>query len=233
MHTGDEGRDRRVVLVVEDDPAICEVVVDAVEAIGHRSLQETSGLRAIRRVREADPDLLVLDVGLPDVDGYAVCSRIRADGYDGAVLFLTARGSDLDLWEGYTRGADDYLRKPFSVSELMLRIDALLRRTAVPPRPVITVGDLVIDPAAVDVRRGGERLQLSPREYALLRHMAEHAGVVLSRRQLIDAVWDGDPTIAANTVETYVRYLRAKVDADRPPMIHTVRGFGYVLRLAG
>ena len=219
------------ILVVEDEEAIREIVVDAIEAIGHEAIERAEGLPAIQAVARERPDLVILDVGLPDVDGFSVCSRIRSDGFDGPVLFLTARGTELDLWEGFTRGADDYVRKPFSVSELMLRMDALMRRGAEkPPRTVLTVGDLTVNTEDVLVDRAGVPIQLSPTEMRLLVALMEHAGKVLSRAQLISMVWGDDEAADPNTVETYIRYLRRKVDEDREPLIHTVRGFGYTIR---
>lgn len=173
----------RRILVVEDEEAIREVVVDAIEAIGHEAIERAEGLPAIQVVARETPDLVILDVGLPDVDGFSVCSRIRSDGYEGPVLFLTARGTELDLWEGFTRGADDYVRKPFSVSELMLRIDALMRRAAAtaPARQVLTVADLTVNVEDVLVDRAGVPIHLSPTEMRLLVALMEHTGKVLSR----------------------------------------------------
>jgi two-component system OmpR family response regulator len=178
------------------------------------------------------PDLLVLDVMLPDCTGLEVCSRLRAQGMRVPVVFLTARDATEDKITGLTVGGDDYVTKPFSLDELIARIRAVLRRTR-PEGEEARLGfaDLVIDEDAHEARRGGEPMELTPTEFKLLRYLTVNAGRVMSKAQILDHVWQYDFGGGDNVVETYISYLRKKVDRDRVPLIHTVRGVGYSLRL--
>ncbi len=193
-----------------------------------------TGDEAMRVVRAADFDVLVLDVMLPDVDGFETCRRLRADGVWLPIIMLTARDAVEDRVRGLDEGADDYLTKPFSLAELLARLRALARRTASPRPTVLQVGDLRLDPATHDVRRGETEIELSALEFSLLETFMRRAGQVLSQSQLLDAAWDLGYEPRSNVVEVYVRYLREKI--DRPfgvRSLETVRGIGYRLRKDG
>nr|MBA3293872.1 response regulator transcription factor [Geodermatophilaceae bacterium] len=183
----------------------------------------------------AEHDLVVLDVMLPDIDGFEVCRRLRSSGSRVPVLFLTARDATEDKVRGLTLGGDDYLVKPFSLEELVARIRALLRRAGLAREKstVLSYADLEMDDDAHQVRRAGEELSLSPTEYNLLRYFMLNPGRVLSKAQILDRVWNYDFGGDGGIVETYIGYLRRKVDAMEPKLIHTVRGVGYTLRTAG
>ena len=190
------------------------------------------GLLALTAVRDYAPDLLVLDVMIPGVDGFEVQSRLRRDGQSVPVLFLTARDAE-DRIRGLTLGGDDYLTKPFSLAELVARVHAVLRRTSGSARGShrLTFADLELDEETRDVRRGGRRIDLSPTEFMLLRYLLLNARKVLSKAQILDHVWQYDFGGDGRIVETYISYLRKKVDSEGPPLIHTRRGVGYTLRL--
>lgn len=223
---------RARILVVEDEPNIANLVATALRYEGFAVETEATGRGAVAAVRERNPHLVVLDVMLPDVDGFAVQERLREDGRRVPVLFLTARDTVEDRVRGLTLGGDDYLTKPFSVEELVARVRAILRRTqpdeTSPER--ISYSDLEIDEATRDVRRAGRRIDLSPTEYVLLRYLLVNARRVMSKAQILDHVWQYDFGGDGRIVETYISYLRKKVDADAVPLIHTVRRVGYVLR---
>jgi two-component system OmpR family response regulator len=183
-------------------------------------------------VKSYVPDLVVLDVMLPDLDGFEVCRRMRVDGVDAPVLFLTARDATGDKVKGLTIGGDDYVTKPFSLEEVVARVRAILRRdgrTSAPSR--LTLADLELDDDAHTVRRGDEFVDLSPTEYKLLRFLLLNTGRVMSRHQILEHVWDYDFGGNATVVETYVSYLRKKVDRTEPQLLHTVRGVGYTMRV--
>ena len=189
-----------------------------------------SGAAALEQAQRRRPDLVVLDVMMPEIDGLEVCRRLRADG-DLPILLLTARGGTADRVRGLDSGADDYLVKPFAYAELLARVRALLRRTPAPPA-VLSFADLRVDIAAADVRRGDRRIPLTAREFALLTHFLRHPRQVLTRDQLLAAVWRDEET-DDNVVAVYIGYLRAKLEGPgEERLIHTVRGFGYSLRQA-
>jgi two-component system OmpR family response regulator len=179
------------------------------------------------------PDLIVLDVMLPDLDGFEVCRRLRADGQRAPVLFLTARDTTEDKVRGLTLGGDDYLVKPFSLEELVARVNAVLRRTgaARDDNPVLRCADVVLDDDAHRVVKAGTEVALSPTEYKLLRYLLINQGRVLSKAQILDHVWQYDFGGDGGIVETYIGYLRRKVDTTEPRLIHTIRGVGYSLRV--
>ena len=195
----------------------------------------TTGAAAIGAARAFRPDAVVLDVMLPDIDGLAVLASLRADNPQVSVLFLTARDSVEDRIAGITAGGDDYVTKPFSLEELLARLRGVLRRAGMtygPTANLLTVGDLSVDEDAHEVVRAGDRIELTLTEFELLRFLMRNPRRVLSKAQILDRVWDYDFGGQAHVVELYVSYLRKKVDAGREPMIHTVRGAGYVLRPA-
>jgi len=227
--------DARRVLVVDDEPDLRDLLATSLRFAGFDVATAASGRAALDAVAAAPPDLIVLDVMMPDMDGFTVTRKLRARGDHMPVVFLTARDEPDDAVAGLTVGGDDYVTKPFSLAELVARIHAVLRRAAPADgqAPVLQVGDLTIDEDAHEVTRAGVALDLSPTEYALLRYLAANEGRVVSKAQILDHVWnygfDGDGAI----VETYVSYLRKKVDAPFPtPILHTKRGVGYILKAA-
>jgi two-component system, OmpR family, response regulator len=223
------------ILVVDDEPDLVEVVCGAVSYEDWAALGVSTGAEAVRAAADWRPHAIVLDVMLPDLDGLEVMRRIHAEQPDIRVLFLTARDAVEDRVAGITAGGDDYVTKPFALSEVVARLRGLLRRTTVPatvPAHALVVGDLVLDEQAREVTRGGELIELSPTEFALLRFLMTHPRQVLSKTQILEEVWSYDFGGQAHVVELYISYLRKKVHAGRPPMIHTVRGAGYVLKAA-
>ncbi len=221
------------ILVVDDERNIAELVSTALRYEGFELMTAADGAQALAAVRDFVPDLVVLDVGLPDTDGFALQERLRAGGQRMPVLFLTARDAVEDRIRGLTLGADDYMTKPFSLEELVARVHAVLRRTSETSAAAhrLSFSDLVLDDETHEVRRGGRRIDLSPTEFSLLRYLILNARKVLSKAQILDHVWQYDFGGDGRIVETYISYLRKKIDAEGPPLIHTVRGVGYSLRL--
>ncbi len=219
------------ILVVEDEPAIREIIKTALSYQGHTVTEAPSGASGLELALNQPCELIVLDVMLPGIDGFEICTRLRDAGRTTPVLFLTARDEHDDRIRGFTTGGDDYLTKPFSVDELVLRVAAILRRTGhEAPENALVFEDLVLDPNAHEVRRQGETIDLSPTEFNLLHYLMINAGTVVSKAQILVSVWDEDYEGSENVVELYIGYLRRKVDKDRNPLIHTKRGVGYVMR---
>ncbi|MQM27271.1 response regulator transcription factor [Glycomyces albidus] len=227
---------RAKVLVVDDEVYLAELVATALRFEGFATAVAHSGPVAWRSLRDDRPDLLVLDVMLGETSGFDLCRQMRDAGIDAPVVFLTARDAPGDRISGFVAGGDDYVTKPFSIEELVLRVLAVTRRLKGPGRPhVLRVADLVLDEAAHEVRRAGRRIQLTPTEFALLRLLMAHPGQVLTKAQILDRVWQYDFGGNASVVQTYVSYLRAKVDRvpdgpDPVPLIHTVNRVGYMMR---
>ncbi|HEX7353284.1 MAG TPA: response regulator transcription factor [Mycobacteriales bacterium] len=226
------------ILVVDDEANIRELLLTALSFVGFDVRAVADGRSAVHACRDFRPDLVVLDVMLPDMDGFEVCRALRADDRAMGVLFLTARDDARDTVSGLTLGGDDYVTKPFSLEEVVARIRAVLRRThgqAPHERAsaVLSYADLELDEDQHVVRRAGVEISLSPTEFALLRHLLANAGRVLSKPQLLEHVWSYDFGGDTGVVESYISYLRRKVDTTEPKLIHTVRGVGYVLRVAG
>jgi two-component system OmpR family response regulator len=221
------------VLVVDDDLNIAELVATALRYEDFEVRIAGEGATAIAMARDFAPDLVVLDVMLPDLDGFEVQARIRSSGRSVPVLFLTARDAVEDRVRGLTLGADDYLTKPFSLAELVARVHAVLRRTSgsAVDSHRLSFADLVLDEDTREVRRGDRRIDLSPTEFMLLRYLLLNPRRVLSKAQILDHVWEYDFGGDGRIVETYISYLRKKIDSEGPPMIHTLRGVGYSLRL--
>ena len=218
------------ILVVDDDKQIVRLVHSYLEKAGYTILIAYDGEDAMRVIRRERPDLIVLDLMLPKRDGLAVVRELRASGRVVPVLLLTARATLADKVAGLDLGADDYLTKPFAFAELLARVRALLRRGTA-STPVLAVADLHLDPATHEVRRGGQRIDLTPREYALLEFFLRNPGRVLSRAVIAQHVWGVDFDTFTNVIDVYVNYLRRKIDAGfEPKLLHTVRGAGYVLK---
>ncbi|ARP72380.1 DNA-binding response regulator [Streptomyces pluripotens] len=221
----------RTVLVVDDDAAIRRSLERGLRLGGFAVRTAADGTEALTVMETAAPDVVVLDVSMPGVNGIQVCARLRAEGRDLPVLMLSALDETADRIAGLQAGGDDYLVKPFALQELVLRLHALLRRRPPADRDVLRVAGLVIDSAAHTVERDGSPLDLTPREFALLVVLARNAGLVLTRDQLLERVWGYDFDVRTDAVDTFVSYLRRKLEADgRQRLIHTVRGVGFVLR---
>src|ERR671931_303724 len=224
------------VLVVDDEMSITELLSMALRYEGWQIRSAGDGTGAIQTAREFRPYAVVLDMMLPDMDGLAVLGRLRRELPDVPVLFLTAKDSVEDRIAGLTAGGDDYVTKPFSLEEVVARLRALLRRahrTAAAEEALLVVGDLTLDEDSHEVRRGGAEIPLTATEFELLRYLMRNPRRVLSKAQILDRVWQYDFGGQANVVELYISYLRKKIDAGREPMIHTLRGQGYVLKPAG
>jgi len=221
------------VLVVDDEATLAEVVSMALRYEGWEVRTAENGVTALRIAREFRPDIAVLDVMLPDLSGLEVLRRLRADAPELPVLFLTARDAVEDRIAGLTAGGDDYVTKPFSLQEVVVRLRGLLRRTrGSRTDAVLTVGNLTLDEDSREVHRAGEPVQLTATEFELLRYLMHNPKRVLSKAQILDRVWNYDFGGQANVVELYISYLRKKIDAGHQPMIHTMRGAGYVLKPA-
>ena len=220
------------ILIADDEDYLRDMLGTALRFAGFETALAKDGYDAIKQSQAFGPDLVLLDVMMPGIDGLEVCRRMRDDGDDTPVIFLTALDEESDRIQGFVKGGDDYVTKPFSLEELIGRIRAVLRRTqgSAAPTSVISYGDLEIDEEAHQVRRGGDLIDLSPTEYKLLRYLALNSERVLSKSQILDHVWQYDFDGDGSVVESFVSYLRKKVDHGREPLIQTVRGVGYVIR---
>ncbi len=228
--TGPEAR----LLVVDDEPNIIELLSASLRFVGFEVSTATDGVEAIRQARRNRPDLLVLDVMMPGLDGFDVVRLLRADGLRMPVLFLTARDATADRVTGLTLGRDDYVTKPFSLEEVIARIRAILRRagSGAEAEPAqLRFADIELDDDTHEVRKAGELVELSPTEFKLLRYFMRHPGLVLSKTQILEHVWHYDFNGDTGVIESYVSYLRRKLDTGEPRLLHTVRGVGYVLRV--
>jgi len=223
------------VLVVDDENSISELIATSLKFVGFDVRTAANGAQALQIAEEFKPHALILDVMLPDQNGFEVCRQLRSESHNVGVLFLTAKDSVEDKIAGLTIGGDDYVTKPFSLEELVARLRALLRRTGAtevtPDDEKIRFADLELDEATHEVRRAGNLIDLSPTEFLLLRYLMINADRVVSKAQILDHVWQYDFRGDMGIVETYVSYLRKKVDIYDPALIHTVRGVGYRLRL--
>ncbi|WP_058234879.1 response regulator transcription factor [Devriesea agamarum] len=223
-------------LVVDDEPNIRDLLATSLRFAGFEVFTASNGNEAIRQATENTPDLIVLDVMLPDMDGFTVTRRLRDRGEHFPILFLTARDDTKDKVAGLTVGGDDYVTKPFSLEEVVARIRAVLRRTSIQGQDAsdsaLIVGDLRLDEDSHEVTRADSPIELSPTEFKLLRYLMLNSGRVVSKNQILDHVWDYDWSGEVGIVESYISYLRRKIDIVGPPMIHTKRGIGYVLRPA-
>jgi two-component system, OmpR family, response regulator len=226
--TPDDG----TLLVVEDEPFLRKAVVASLRFLGFEVTAEQDGAGALRLARNRPFDLLILDVMLPGIDGFEIVRRLRGDGNQVPVIFLTAKDAQDDKITGLTIGGDDYLTKPFDLEELVARVRTVLRRSRpAVPEPVLSFADLTLNQDSYEVRRGGRLIELSPTEFRLLRYFMLNPGRVLTRTQILSHVWDYDFGGSSTVVSTYVTYLRRKLASDGPNLIHTQRAVGFSLRL--
>lgn len=217
------------VLVVEDDDSVARFLSQAVREAGYSPVSAASGNEALGLGETGDFDLILLDVMLPEIDGFEMARRLRSAGIKTPILIITARDALEDKIEGLDSGADDYIVKPFQVGELLARMRALLRRGSL-SQCVLAIADLTLDPATRRVARAGVALRLSATEYSLLEYLLRNAGRVLTRSQILDHVWSYDFDGNDNVIDVYISYLRSKIDKHGgPPLIHTIRGVGYVM----
>ena len=224
-------------LVVDDEPSLGELIQMALRYEGWQVETATDGAAALAKARAFQPDVVVLDIMMPGLDGLEVLKRLRASGDDVAVLFLTAKDAVADRVVGLTAGGDDYVTKPFSLEEVVARLRSLLRRTGRAVTgytdPIIRVGDLTLDEESYEVTRAGRPIELTAKEFELLRYLMRNPRRVVSKLQILDRVWSYDFEGRSSIVEIYISYLRKKIDASAEPMIHTVRGVGYLIKPAG
>jgi two-component system OmpR family response regulator len=220
-------------LVVDDEPNIVELLSASLRFAGFEVETAAGGLEAVDKARTFRPDLLVLDVMMPGLDGFGVVRRLRQDGVRTPVVFLTAKDATEDKVQGLTLGGDDYVTKPFSLEEVVARIRAVLRRVSSSPQAAkhLAFADIELDEDTHEVWKDGALVALSPTEFKLLRYFMQNTGRVLSKAQILDHVWNYDFGGDANVVESYVSYLRRKVDTSEPRLLHTLRGVGYVMRV--
>jgi two-component system OmpR family response regulator len=225
------------VVVVDDEPSLSDLLSMALRYEGWDVRTAADGHSALSLIREFQPDVVVLDVMLPDIDGLQVLKRMRADGRDIPALFLTAKDALDDRIAGLTAGGDDYVTKPFSLEELVARLRGLIRRSTLvitdTVDPILRVGELVLDEESYEVRRSGRLIELTATEFELLRFLMRNPRRVMSKAQILDRVWSYDFGGRSSIVEIYISYLRKKIDAGAAPMIHTVRGVGYLIKAAG
>jgi two-component system, OmpR family, response regulator len=225
------------VVVVDDESTLSDLLSMALRYEGWDVRTAGEGRAAVALIREFQPDVVVLDVMLPDIDGLQVLKRLREDGHDTPILFLTAKDSLDDRIAGLTAGGDDYVTKPFSLEELVARLRGLIRRSTLvitdSVDPLLRVGDLVLDEESYEVRRDGRLIELTATEFELLRFLMRNPRRVMSKAQILDRVWSYDFGGRSSIVEIYISYLRKKIDAGAKPMIHTVRGVGYLIKAAG
>ena len=230
----DDSKDIKV-LVVDDEPNIVELLTVSLKFQGFDVHSANSGNEALRIAREINPDAYIMDVMMPGMDGFELLGKLRAEGLDGPVLYLTAKDSVDQRIHGLTIGADDYVTKPFSLEEVITRLRVILRRGSATEdqdgSATMSYADLTLNDDTHEVTKGGEIVELSPTEFNLLRYLMQNREVVLSKAKILDNVWHYDFGGDGNVVESYISYLRRKIDTGDTPLIHTVRGVGYVLRM--
>src|SRR5579864_3775018 len=220
------------ILVVEDEPRMAGLLERTLVEDGHQVIVARDGRQGFEFAHCSGFDVIVLDVMLPGLDGISVARKLRNNGNQTPVLMLTARDRASDIVHGLDSGADDYLTKPFSIEVLLARLRAVSRRGAIPRPARLTAADLTLDPASREVARAGQPINLTPREYKLLELLMRNAGRAISRATILEQVWGFDTEVNENTLEVFMRLLRVKIDTRPPKLIHTVRGFGYMLREA-
>nr|WP_156228937.1 response regulator transcription factor [Corynebacterium comes] len=234
MNDTQAGPNEIKVLVVDDEPNIVELLTVSLKFQGFDVRTASSGTEALRVARDFNPDAYILDVMMPGMDGFELLTKLRSEGLDGPVLYLTAKDAVENRIHGLTIGADDYVTKPFSLEEVITRLRVILRRGHIneqnPEDAAITYADLTLNDETHEVTKAGRIVELSPTEFNLLRYLMLNAEVVLSKSKILDNVWHYDFGGDGNVVESYISYLRRKIDTGDVPLIHTVRGVGYVLR---
>ena len=222
------------ILVVDDEPNIRDLLVTSLRFAGYQVRAVSNGAQTISAVLEEEPDLIILDVMLPDMNGFSVTKRLRGAGYTAPILFLTAKDETEDKIEGLNAGGDDYVTKPFSLEEVVARLRGLMRRagtaTAGGSDPILRVGELSLNEDSHEVERAGTEIELTATEFELLRFLMRNQRRVVSKAQILDRVWNYDFGGRSSVVELYISYLRKKIDAGRDPLIHTVRGVGYMIK---
>jgi two-component system, OmpR family, response regulator len=221
------------ILVVEDERAMADLLKRTLQEEGHQVVVSGNGREGFEIARASQFDVIVLDAMLPGMDGISVARRLREGRNQTPVLMLTARDTPADIVAGLDSGADDYLTKPFAIGVLLARLRAVSRRGAIPRSVVLEIADLRLDPGSRRVTRAGELLSLTPREYQLLELLLRNAGRAVSRETILDSVWGFNSDVSENTVEVFMRQLRLKMDTQEPKLIHTIRGYGYMIRHAG
>jgi len=226
-----EARTLMDVLVVEDDPRVARLVARALGEAGHRVTVAVDGAEGLAEGEKGIHDVIVLDIMLPEINGFEVSRRLRQQQVRTPILMLTARDAVPDRVRGLDAGADDYLVKPFALDELLARVRALGRRMSQDGEDVLRAGDLTLDLGRHEARRGDREIELTPREFSLLHYLLRHPGQVMTKDQILDHVWGYETEASSNVVEIYIHYLREKVDRGFPrPLIRTVRGVGYTIR---
>jgi len=219
------------ILIVEDEKKMADLLKKGLEEENHSVSVAFDGRAALEIAGDFEFDAIVLDIMLPGVDGYEVARRLRKNHNETPILMLTARDAVPDIVKGLDAGADDYLTKPFSFEEFLARLRSVSRRGSAPRPTILTVGDLVLDPATHDVKRDGEEIHLSPTEFRLLEFLMRRAGRVVSRNTIVQAIWNFDDDVEENTLDAFISLLRSKVDRDqKEKLIQTVRGLGYTIR---
>jgi DNA-binding response OmpR family regulator len=219
------------ILVVENETSMGELLRQGLEEQNHAVTLAKDGVEGFHAAKTSNFDAIVLDVMMPGMDGIEVARRLRADGHQTPIIMLTARDAAADIVKGLDAGADDYLTKPFSLKVLLARLRAISRRAAQPPQQNLHIDDLVVDPAAREVTRAGQKISLTATEFRVLEFLLRRAGRAVSRSAIIEAVWGFEEDVEPNTVDAFIKLLRDKIDAGSPrKLIHTVRGYGYILR---
>jgi two-component system OmpR family response regulator len=221
------------ILVVEDERAMADLLKRTLQEEGHQVIVSGDGREGFEIAKASQFDVIVLDITLPGMDGISVARRLREGRNQTPVLMLTARDTPVDIVAGLDSGADDYLTKPFSIGVLLARLRAVSRRGAIPRAVILEIADVRLDPGSRRVTRGDEPLSLTPREYQLLELLMRNAGRAVSRETILESVWGFNSDVSENTVEVFMRQLRLKVDTEEPKLIHTVRGYGYMISEPG
>ncbi len=217
------------VVIIEDEPEMAEYIKDVIQDHGFLGFTSNSGAEGMNLIRKVQPELVLLDLMLPDIDGRSICKKIKQDFPNIKVIMITGQDSSDDVAKGLEYGADDYLAKPIDTTVLMARIKARLRNTNL-QKKTLECGDLTLDQETHEVRRGGKVINLTPQEYRLLNYLMVNKNMVLSREMILSRIWQGNPDIETRVVDVYIGYLRSKIDFKKPKLIKTVRGFGYTLK---